>query len=64
MPKMKTRSSVKKRYSLTSKGKLKFKKAFARHILTKKSKKRKRNFRQTGIVHSANEKRLKIMLGS
>lgn len=64
MPKMKTRSAVKKRYRLTAKGKLKRKKAFARHILTKKSKKRKRNLRHQAIVHSAHEKRLKIMLGS
>ena len=63
MPKMKTRSSVKKRYRMTAGGKLKRKKAFARHILTKKSAKRKRDLRRQAVVHSTQEKRLRIMLG-
>ena len=37
MPKMKTHSGAKKRFSLTGKGKVKFKRAGMRHILTKKS---------------------------
>ncbi len=41
MPKMKTKSSAKKRFKLTGSGKLKRKHAFKSHILTKKSKKRK-----------------------
>ena len=41
MPKMKTKSSAKKRYKLTGTGKIKRKHAFKNHILTKKSKKRK-----------------------
>jgi len=63
MPKMKTRSAVKKRYRCTATGKLKRKKAFARHILTKKSRKRKRDLRRGAIVASTHEKRIKIMLG-
>ena len=63
MPKMKSRSAVRKRYKKTANGKLKRKKAFARHILTKKSRKRKRDLRHQAVVHSANEKNLKIMLG-
>ncbi len=41
MPKMKTKSSAKKRFKLTGTGKIKRKHAFKNHILTKKSKKRK-----------------------
>ncbi len=63
MPKMKTRSAVKKRYRRTAKGHLKRKRAFTSHILTKKSTKRKRNLRRKAIVHQAQEKRLKEMLG-
>lgn len=43
MPKMKTNSGSKKRFTLTGTGKIKRKHAFHSHILTKKSKKRKRN---------------------
>ena len=43
MPKMKTNSGSKKRFALTGTGKIKRKHAFHSHILTKKSKKRKRN---------------------
>jgi large subunit ribosomal protein L35 len=63
MPKMKSRSSVKKRYRTTASGKLKRKKSFARHILTSKPRKRKRDLRRSSIVEPTHEKRLKIMLG-
>ena len=63
MPKMKTRSSAKKRYRQTAKGHLKRKKAFTSHILTKKSTKRKRSLRQGGTVEGAMAKRIKSMLG-
>ena len=43
MPKMKTNSGSKKRFTLTGTGKIKRKHAFHSHILTKKTKKRKRN---------------------
>jgi len=58
MPKMKTKSSAKKRFSLTGTGKIKRKHAYKSHILTKKSTKRKRNLTQTGLVHKADEKRI------
>ena len=45
MPKLKTHSGAKKRFNLTKNGKVKRAKAFKSHILTKKSQKRKRNFR-------------------
>jgi large subunit ribosomal protein L35 len=54
MPKVKTNSSAKKRFKVTGTGLITFQKPFKRHILTKKSKKRKRNLRQDGVVHSTN----------
>lgn len=54
MPKVKTNSSAKKRFKLTGSGKITHQKAFKRHILTKKSKKRKRSMRKMGEVSKAN----------
>jgi large subunit ribosomal protein L35 len=54
MPKVKTNSSAKKRFKVTGTGKITFQKAFKRHILTKKSTKRKRSLRKEGIVCNAN----------
>ena len=48
MPKMKTRKSAAKRYTVTGSGKVRYKKQGLRHILTKKSSKRKRNLRHAG----------------
>lgn len=62
MPKVKTNSSAKKRFSLTGTGKIKRKHAFKSHILTKKSTKRKRNLTQTGLVDKTDEKNVKFML--
>ncbi|MDD5675839.1 MAG: 50S ribosomal protein L35 [Chitinivibrionales bacterium] len=62
MPKSKTRSAVKKRYRKTAGGHLKYKKPYARHILSKKNRKRKRHLRKQGIVHATREKQLKTML--
>ena len=54
MPKVKTNSSAKKRFKVTGTGKITHQKAFKRHILTKKSKKRKRKMRIDGEVSYAN----------
>ncbi|QEC53477.1 large subunit ribosomal protein L35 [Anseongella ginsenosidimutans] len=62
MPKVKTNSSAKKRFSLTGTGKIKRKHAYKSHILTKKSTKRKRNLTQTGLVDKTDEKNVKFML--
>ena len=56
MPKVKTNSSAKKRFKVTSSGEITYQKAFKRHILTKKSTKRKRNLRKKGVVDSTNKK--------
>ena len=55
MPKVKTNSSAKKRFKVTASGEITFQKAFKRHILTKKSTKRKRNLRKDGVVHPSNK---------
>ena len=62
MPKMKSVSSAKKRFTLTATGKIKRKHAFKSHILTKKSTKRKRNLTHVTIVDPANVKAVKEML--
>nr|WP_193382272.1 50S ribosomal protein L35 [Spirochaeta lutea] len=62
MPKMKTRRAAAKRYSFTGTGKVKYKKQGLRHILTKKSTKRKRNLRKTGILSDAETERVKKLL--
>ena len=62
MPKMKTNSSAKKRFSFTGSGKIKRKHAFKNHILTKKSTKRKRNLTGTTIVDATDVGRIKRML--
>ena len=62
MPKMKTNSSAKKRFALTGTGKIKRKHAFKSHILTKMSKKRKRNLTQPGLVHKSDVNNIKILL--
>ena len=62
MPKMKTRKSAAKRFKLTGTGKVKYKKQGLRHILTKKSSKRKRNLRKTGILSPVAAKRASKML--
>lgn len=62
MPKMKTNSSAKKRFSFTGSGKIKRKHAFKSHILTKKSTKRKRNLTGAGLVNDADMANVKFML--
>jgi large subunit ribosomal protein L35 len=53
MPKMKTKSSAKKRFKVTKTGKVKVKQANARHMLMNKPKKRKRNARGTTVMCAA-----------
>ncbi len=62
MPKMKTKSSAKKRFKVTGSGKIKRKHAFKSHILTKKSKKRKLALTQSTLVHKNYEKSIKQQL--
>ena len=63
MPKMKTKSGSEKRFTLTGTGKVKRKHAFKSHILTKKTKKQKRNLTHIALVANVDEKRVKALLG-
>jgi len=62
MPKMKTKSSAKKRFKLTGSGKIKRKHAFKSHILTKKSEKRKRKLTKFTTVAKVDEKSIRTQL--
>ena len=62
MPKMKTKSSAAKRFRKTGSGKLRRRKAFTSHILTKKSQKRKRSLRKGALVDKADEGLVRSML--
>jgi len=62
MPKMKTHRGAAKRLHVTGTGKIKRSKAFKSHILAKKTRKRKRNLRQAGLVNAADFGRTKRLL--
>ncbi len=63
MPKVKTNSSAKKRFKVTATGKITHQKSFKRHILTKKSTKRKRAMRKDGVVAKPNMEFVQRLLG-
>ncbi|HNW75390.1 MAG TPA: 50S ribosomal protein L35 [Bacteroidales bacterium] len=62
MPKMKSKSGAKKRFELTGTGKIKRKHAFKSHILTKKTKKRKRNLTYSAVLDKVDTPVVKEML--
>jgi len=62
MPKQKTHKGAAKRFSLTGTGKVKRKKAFHSHILTKKTTKRKRNMRKSAILDARDTKGIKRLI--
>lgn len=62
MPKMKSNSGAKKRFTRTASGKVKFKKAYHSHILTKKSQKRKRKMRKAAIMVKPEQVRVNRLL--
>lgn len=59
---MKSNKGAKKTFKKTASGRFKRKKAYKSHILTSKSRKRKRNLRKPTLVSKADEKRVKIMV--
>ena len=63
MPKVKTNSGAKKRFRFTGTGKIKRRHAYHSHILTKKTKKQKRNLVHTAIVDPSNVKQVRDLLG-
>lgn len=62
MPKMKSNRGAAKTFKKTASGRFKRKKAYKSHILTSKSRKRKRNLRKPTLVSKADEKRVKLMV--
>ena len=62
MPKQKTNSGAKKRFSFTGTGKVKRNHAYHSHILTKKTKKQKRNLVNSTLVDSSNMKQVRDLL--
>ncbi|MDD2595074.1 MAG: 50S ribosomal protein L35 [Bacteroidales bacterium] len=62
MPKLKTNSGSKKRFTLTGSGKVKRKHAYKSHILTKKTKKQKRNLTHVAMIEKVDIKRVKALL--
>ncbi|MGD1047598.1 MAG: 50S ribosomal protein L35 [Candidatus Krumholzibacteriaceae bacterium] len=63
MPKIKTNRAAHKRFRVTGTGKIKRTKAYASHILTKKTSKRKRGLRKGTTVAGSDAKRVRRMLG-
>ena len=62
MPKMKTKSGAKKRFTVSASGRIKRSFAYKRHILTKKDTKTKRQLRGTTEVHPADKAMVRSML--
>jgi large subunit ribosomal protein L35 len=62
MPKMKSNRGAKKRFRLTATGQVRRNKAFGRHILTKKTRKRKRQLRHSTLVASTDARHIKRLL--
>lgn len=62
MPKIKTNRGAAKRFKITGSGKVVRSKAFASHILTKKTTKRKRKLRKSALVDSTNSKNVKRLV--
>ncbi len=62
MPKMKSKRGAMKRFKVTGSGKVKRSKAYKSHILTKKTRKRKRALRTATTVHPTDQKRVKKMI--
>jgi large subunit ribosomal protein L35 len=64
MPKKKTSKTAAKRLKFTARGKIKFKRPGSGHLLSSKSRKRKRNLRRAGVLTPAGMKHVKSMLTS
>jgi large subunit ribosomal protein L35 len=62
MPKMKSNSGAKKRFRMTASGRVKCKRAYRNHILTKKSTKRKRHLRKRAMIAAVDEPQVRRLL--
>jgi large subunit ribosomal protein L35 len=63
MPKMKTHSGAAGRFEVGKKGKVRRRRSGHNHILEKKTTKRKRHMKAGAVIHKADEKRIKRLLG-
>ena len=62
MPKMKSHSGAKKRFTQTARGKFKYRKIWKRHILTNRPQKRKRQLRMPGYVGPEHHHQIAVLL--
>ncbi|PIP36696.1 MAG: 50S ribosomal protein L35 [Desulfobacterales bacterium CG07_land_8_20_14_0_80_52_14] len=62
MPKIKTNRSAAKRFKKTGTGKYVYSKAYGSHILTKKTRKRKRSLRKSRVISGSNQKTIRLLL--
>ncbi len=62
MPKIKTNRAAAKRFKRTGSGKFKYSKSFSSHILTTKTRKRKRALRKSMVIDKTNEKLIRLLL--
>ncbi len=62
MPKLKTHRGAAKRFRVTGMGRIKRSRAFASHILTSKTTKRKRNLRKSAMLDERDEKNIRRIL--
>jgi len=62
MAKMKTHSAAKKRFKKLKSGLIKYSKSFRRHLLTKKTTKRKRHLRKPGYINASDVKQIRALL--
>jgi len=62
MPKLKTRRSAAKRFSITGTGKVRRRHAYLRHILSSKTRKQKRRLRHSALVAATDVKAVKRMI--
>ena len=63
MPKMKIHKGLKKRFKVGKKGAVKRSRAFASHLMSGKSSKRRRHLRRVAILHGPEAEKIKILLG-
>ena len=62
MPKIRTNKSAAKRFRITGSGKIKRNKGYKQHILSSKSKKRKRHLRQSSLVSAVERKNIRLLI--
>lgn len=63
MPKMKTHKGLKKRFKITAKGKVKFKRPNTGHLMSGKSGNRRRKLRQEGVLNNVLQQRIRLAMG-